>query len=999
MQDKASCRAAIVAGVLLSSIGQAAAQEAPAQPPVAAPVRQSGPDVRAAPADQTSGSADIVVTGSRITRPDYAAPNPIVSFGAANIQQSGNTNVTSFLQRVPALTNSVDSTQSAGSDRPGGQLYGAAGLNLLDLRGLGTARTLVLVNGRRHVASQIDSAAVDVNAIPTDLIERVDVLTGGASAVYGADGVSGVVNFILKRDFDGVTARAQMGISDQGDAGNRFASIGAGRNFAGGRGNVTLFYEYNADSPLRNDDRAFLRRENRQYLVPNLAYNGPAAGSYQQVLAGDLRYPYGTPSGYIEIGGNAYNGDGTRYDPGTQVGGGFVSGGSATPVAGYVGDLLSATERHAVNLLTHYDVSDAFKLSLEGKFVQSTATTFGGFSGNYPAVFTLDNPYIPTALRNAALLAGETTIVSNRNNTDFPRLGESDRRRTWRGVVDASGRVTDHAQYDVSLTYGQTDVRITKLNSRWNDRFTAALDVVTDPSTGRPTCRSNLNPAALQVAAYSFTPGAGSGCLPLNTFGSGVYDPAALAWATNRDNVSTARLTQTVVSAQLTGDFGALFTLPGGPIQFAVGGEYRRETSRFDPNGFLTGKQWYQYDEGDSFDPNYVISRSRGAFDVWEAFGELNLPLLKDQPFAQTLSVGAAGRLSDYSTVGRTQAWQFNGVWAPIRDITFRGSYGQSVRAPNIGELFQPTSPTTNYFVDPCYLENRNAGSATRATNCVALINSLGGNPATFTANNNPDAAVLINGSRTGNPGLKEETARTWTAGTVLRPRFLPGLSVSADWYDIRLRDAINTADANTIANLCVDQPTLANVFCAAIRRRQGTGYINGFSVQPQNVASFRTAGLDVNLSYVVRTSRAGTFDLRFVGGYLDRLEQIATPGAQPEDQVDQPGRPKFNFVASPTWSLDRLTISYNLRWFDRTRRFPKAATDGNPDYAAPDLLRYKELWQHDVQVQYAVAPDFALYGGVNNLTGQKPDVDSYDYPIPSLGRYLYVGVKLGSRR
>jgi outer membrane receptor protein involved in Fe transport len=984
------CRAALVAAMLWPC-----AVQAQGTPPVAAAQSAPATDEAAAP-----GDADIVVTGSRIVRPDYAEPNPIVSLDARNLQQSGNTNVTTFLQRVPALTNSVDSAQSAGSDRPGGQLYGAAGLNLLDLRGLGAARTLVLVNGRRHVASQIDTAAVDINAIPTDLIERVDVLTGGASAVYGADGVSGVVNFILKRDFDGITARAQMGISDEGDAANRFASIGIGRNFADDRGNVALFYEYNADDALQNDDRSYLRRERRRYLVPNLGYAGPGAGQFQQVLAGDLRYPYGTPSGYIEIGGVAYNGDGTRYDPGTATGGGFVSGGSATPVAGYVGDLLPKTERHAANFLAHYDVSNAFKLSVEGKFVQSTATTFGGFSGNYPAVFTLDNPFLPATLRQAAIANGDSLIYSNRNTTDFPRLGESDRRRTWRGVVDVAGDVGDHARYDVSYTYGRTDVRITKLNSRWNDRYTAALDVVTDPATGRATCRSNLNPAALQVAATSFTPGPASGCQPLNTFGFNVYDPAALDWATNTDNVSRARLTQSVATAQLTGDFGALFALPGGPVQFAVGGEYRRETSRFQPNAFLTGKQWYQYDEGDVFDPNYRISTSRGVFDVWEAFGELNVPILSDQPFAQTLSVGAAGRVSDYSTIGRTSAYQFNGIWAPVRDLSFRGSYSQAVRAPNIGELFQPVGPTTNFFVDPCYVENRNSGTATRAANCVALITASGGNPASFTANNNPDAAVLINGSRTGNPNLKEETARTWTAGAVLRPRFIPNLTISADWYDIRLRDAINTADASRIADLCVDQPTTDNVFCSAIRRRQGTGYINGFSVQPQNVANFRTAGLDVNVSYTLRTTRIGSFDVRFVGGYLDRLEQIATPGASVEDLVAQPGRPKYNFVFSPSWSLagtalEGLTLAYNLRWADRTRRFSRNTSDNNPDYAAPELLHYKELWQHDVQLQLAVNDRFALYGGVNNLTDQKPDEDAYDYPISSLGRYLYVGVRI----
>ena len=317
------------------------------------------------------------------------------------------------------------------------------------------------------------------------------------------------------------------------------------------------------------------------------------------------------------------------------------------------------------------------------------------------------------------------------------------------------------------------------------------------------------------------------------------------------------------------------------------------------------------------------------------------------------------------------------------------------MRAPNIGELFAPVGPATNFFVDPCYLENRNSGTASRAANCVALITSLGGNPATFTGANNPDAASLINGQRSGNRALKEETARTWTAGTVLRPGFIPGLSIAADWYDIRLKDAINVADASTIANLCVDQPSLDNAFCAAIRRRQGTGYINGYAVQPQNVAQFSTAGLDVNVSWRVDAGTAGSFDVRFVGGYLHRLDIVATPGAQVEDQVDQQGRPKFNFVFSPTWTKDALTVSYNLRWFDRTRRFPKNTTDANPDIAAPELLRYKELWQHDLQASLQVAEAFSLYGGVINLSNQRPDEDSYDFPVSSRGRYLYAGARL----
>lgn len=971
------------------------------------------PDTEAAapaPAPAEADGEDIVVTGSRITRPDYAAPNPIVSFDAANITQSGNTNVTNFLLRVPALTNSVDSTQTAGSDRLNQNPYGGAGLNLLNLRGLGPNRTLVLVNGRRHVGGQIDSAAVDVSSIPTDLIERVDVLTGAASAVYGADGVSGVVNFVLKRDFDGIAARSQFGISEQGDAANRFASIQAGRNFAGGRGNVTFSYEYNADDALRNDDRAYLRQNRRRYLISNDAdviRNADGTTTPDDpnipdtILQGDLRYPGESAYGAIDVDGDFspdFRGDGQIYDPGTFTSF-YATGGDSTPVAGFVGDLLPRIRRHGANLLTHYDFSDAAKLSLEGKFVQVRATTLDSPSGNYPATFTLDNPFMPASIRDAAIAAGQTTVSSTRDNFDFPRKGESDRRRTYRGVVDLAGRISGHASYDIYYTYGRTDIRITKIGDRWNDRYLAALDAVIDPATGRPTCRSNLNPAAVQTPAVSFTPGASSGCVPINTFGNNTADPASLAFFINDDNVSSARLTQNVVNASLTGDFGQFFSLPGGAVQFAAGGEYRRETSRFRPNDFLQQKLWYQYDEGNSFDPAFIISPSSGKFDVWELFGELNAPLLKDQPFAETLSVGAAGRYSDYSTVGSTKAYQFNGVYAPVRDVTFRGSYGKSVRAPNIGELFQPLTGASNFFADPCYLENRDNGTEFRAANCAALVGQFGGNNAAFIGANNPDARSFISGSQRGNPDLTEETARTWTGGLVLRPGFLPGLSIAADWYDIKLKNAISSADPQAIAELCVDQPTLDNVYCAAVSRAQGTGFINGFVRQPQNVSQFRTAGLDLNVNYVVRTATLGRFDLRFVGGYLDRLDIVATPGAQVEDQVDQPGRPQFNFVFSPTWTLDRLTLSYNLRWFDRTRRFSRNTTDGNPDYAPANLLRYRELWQHDLQLQYQATDGFGLYGGVNNLSNQKPDEDSYDFPAPSLGRFFYVGARVNFGR
>ncbi|MDP1026936.1 TonB-dependent receptor [Sphingomonas sp. KR1UV-12] len=963
-------RAALLAGAafLVPAVPAAAQQADPAPAPAAAPEE----------------GADIVVTGSRIRRPDYEAPNPIVSFDAAKIRESGNTNVTNFLQRVPALSNSVDSTRSAGNAQADGAV-GQVGLNLLDLRGLGTNRTLVLVNGRRHVASQPDTAAVDINTIPTDLIERVDVLTGAASAVYGADGVSGVVNFILRRDFDGLAARAQAGISDRGDAGNRFASVIVGRNFAGGRANLTAAYEYSAEDPLANDDRDYLRSANRINFVALNDYDPTRAGSYQQGPARDIRYRDSSTYGYTDIGGVRYRGDGAIYTAGPSlVNTPYTLGGDDTPVAGYIGDILPQTERHAVNLLSHFDASDAFKVSLEGKFVQTRIRTLASYTGTYPGgpfyqSTPLDNPYIPQSILNAAVAAGQTGVDLSRNNFDLPRRGEDDRRRTWRGVADVTGAITDHASYDVSYTYGRTDLRATKLNDRLGTEFAQALDAVRNPATGQIVCRS----AAARAA----------GCLPVNPFGQNTIDPASFGYFLY-DPVSTARIEQHVANASLTGDFGQFFTLPGGPVQFAVGAEYRVEKSRFRPAQELVDGIFYGYDE-------YIVpTAARAKFDVWEGFGELNVPLLKDLPFAHLLSFGAAGRWSDYSTVGATQAYQFNGIWAPVADISFRGSYGRSVRAPNLGEFYRPRTGSGDSVDDPCYLANRGNGSQYRVANCQALIAAAGGNAASFSAATDPFAITYRPGFQQGNANLREETARTWTVGTVLRPRFVPGLQVGLDWYDIRIRDAISLATASDIAASCVDQPTTDNVFCALITRQAGTGYVSSFVVQPENVAAFRTAGLELNASYVVTTAGAGRFDLRLVGGYLHRLEQVATPGAAVIDNVDQPFRPKYSLTFSPTWSIDAVTVSYNLRWQNGVRRFDRQTTDDNPTAVDPRYFRFKELWQHDVQVQVRASERFALYAGVNNLGDQRPDIGfQTNVPISPLGRFFYAGARISLDR
>lgn len=991
-------RRALLAGVTLLAAPAAWAQQAAPAASVEQAQSQQGtaqadqPATAEAAASQQTQGNDIVVTGSRIARPEFAAPNPITSFNAAALQQSGNTNVTTFLQRVPALTGSRDVTQTSGGNGVSSGQFGQAGLNELNLRNLGTARTLVLVNGRRHVAGEPNTAAVDINSIPTDLIERTDVLTGAVSAVYGADGVTGVVNFILKRDFEGVSARAQLGVSQYGDAANRFGSIIAGHNFADGRGNLTLAYEYNADDAVANDGRKFLQDANRKFLIPNDGYNGPATGSYQNILVGGLRYPNESPLGAVFVGNEVtprFDGLGRPYDNGMAAAY-YATGGVNTPVAGfYQGDLFPKTERHAVNLLTHYDVSDAFKLSLEGKFVQNRVSSNGAYFGTYFQPVAVTNPFVPASIRQAALTAGADTLFVNRDNLDYGRQGEADRRRTYRGVVDVSGRISDHATYDAYYEYGRTDVQITRIGDRLTDRYTQAIDAVLSP-TGQIVCRSTLTAPT-------------NGCVPISLFGAGPATSQQLSYFQTND-ISNAQVTQQVASASVSGDFGAFFELPGGPVQFSFGGEYRKETSRFDPSDNLVNARFFQFDE-----PS-LVQRSDGKFDVKEAFGELNVPLLKDVAFAQTLSFGAAGRYSDYSTVGNTKTWQFNGVYAPVREITFRGSYGQAVRAPNIGELFQPLASSSNFFTDPCTPDQIGNGTQYRAANCASTLAAVGAtsNPALQTVN-------FVTGIQSGNTNLRAETARTWTAGVVLRPSFLRGFTASFDWYDIRLKDAINQVTPSDLANLCVDQQTTANPFCAAITRANAAylaanpnvaalgfkvGSIVNFSVSPQNVASFRTSGLDVNLDYLLRTDNTGTFDIRLVGGYVDQINFVGIIGGPNTDGLDQRGQfksPRWNANFSPSWTLEGFTLNYNLRWIDAAYQFDLNTLAASPDIAAGRYIRTDALWQHDIQAQYQLPSGFAFYGGITNLTDQKPDPASFatNTPISPLGRFFYVGAKI----
>jgi outer membrane receptor protein involved in Fe transport len=951
----------------------------------------------AGPLDTGSGDNTIVVTGSRIARPEFSNPNPIQAYTAETIQQAGVTNLTDFLIDSPALQGSTTNIDVAGSNLPNAQFVG---VNLLNLRNLGTNRTLVLVNGRRHIAGYPGVASVDINTIPVDLIDRIDILTGGTSAIYGADGVSGVVNFILKRDFEGLSVRAQAGISQRGDSGNRFISATYGKNFADGRGNVAVSYEYNILDRFSQRKRLNYGKTGPTWrFVRNPADIPDDPNIPDQVPLSGLRWLDSSPGGAIDLDLDYYpdfTGEGTPYDRGTPVSGSpFTIGGDSTPQESYFGDYTPFSRRHTFNAFGSFEFSDKARLFFEGKYVRAKGVTFAQPTFDFFDLLAPDNAYLierfgPGAAPNGAFITG-------RDNFDFGIRRYSTKRKTYRTVIGLDGQLNDHLRYEVSYTFGQVNSTGTNQGDRITDRFFAAMDAVVDPVSGQVTCRINLpGETDIQVpftatANYSggppttFQPGQ---CVPINLLGSGSPSQAALDFilATHTDH---ARIRHHVLNGYVSGDTGAFLNLPGGPVGFALGAEYRRESSLDIPSDLS---------QAGALIDNSLAAIEKGHFSVKEAFGEINLPILSKVPGAETLSVGAAGRLSDYTTIGSTKTWSVNGVYAPVKDITFRGTYSQAVRAPNVNELFAGTTGTFEFITDPCGLDRLTSGTSTRQANCAAALTALGIDPTTFDPANDPTSPQnsSIQGFTSGNRNLTDETARTLTAGVVFRPRFIPGLNLAFDLYRIKLADAVNTPTAQETAELCVDQPDLNNVFCPSITRDPATGYVETFQVLPVNVARFKTSGVDMALNYRFKPfENMGTFNLHVNGNYLKTLQFIPTPGAEVDEDVTEPFAPKWSATSDLTWTKGPLTINYGLNWYAKTRRSAKELTDANPDRFEKKYKWYKEYWEHQLQVAYDIDKKMNVYIGVNNLLDTKPDVGAVAYPNSAVGRYFYAGVRL----
>lgn len=1074
-------------------------------------------DPAAAPATQAAESEsgeNIIVTGSRIRRPNVESNVPVTAITAEDVFAQGQTNIGDTLNDLPQLR-STFAQQNPGAG------VGIAGLNLLDLRGLGTVRTLVLVNGRRHVAADIlnNASSVDVSTIPNDLLERVEVVTGGNSAVYGSDAIAGVVNFILKRDFDGVQLRGSAATSEAGFGGNQYLSAMAGKNFADGRGNVTAHIEfanarrvYASDIPWYRQvdgfatvdadvgglpqasdgfpDAIFLRDIRSNSSFTGIAFVPQPQGAGARCGAGTLANNGGPNNlgtsfscGFIFSGAGALSPvTGTRVGTGplgTLIGGNSFTGREGTNLS-----ILPSNQRINANLVARFEFSPALEAFVEAKYVRtkSVGNQLGPtFLNNTTASLgndvrinpRLDNPFLgqanrdllanaylannctfalnsavtaatcqdrsqivattpaqvtqnatnaaALAARNAAIADGSYRFLFGRTLSDSPDRDEYFTRQTYRIVGGLRGTFNDDWNYEVSANYGRFEETTDMRGFVDRQRFLLSLDAGRNPVTGAIQCRSQFLPAAA-VGAPGLSGDAATAaklasdiaaCVPYNPFGSADNRAATNYFKANI--INKARLEQLDLLAFVSGDSSQLFELPGGPISFVIGGEYRREKvfndSDSDADTGLTNSVFL----GD-FDPP--------ATTVKEAYGELEVPLVKDVFLLQNVTLSAAGRVSKYNnSAGTTYAYNFGGTWTPFQGIRFRANYGRAVRAPNITETGSPAVQNfANNFGDPCRPDLIGV-NAFRTQNCTTQLSAA--QLAAIPTGNY--SLGIISGS---NPNLSAEKSDSYTYGVVFEPTFLRGFSLSADYYNITVNDVIVSLTAQTIVNSCYDSPGLSSPVCGLFARQgingaagtQGeqSGQIINYSLVsgPQNFARRKRRGLDIEAAYRSNLNENLSISTRLLYTHTFQNSNFENPTfANLENYlVRELGDPQDEARFDLDVTYDRFTFGYQAQFLGAMltttyeNLLPNNAgvplQTGLPlNSDAFEIYEYPRTIYHDVRFNYRVGDkrstgqEFNFYVGVDNVTGVKPPLGTTATGAGSSiyqfrGRYMYAGFR-----
>ena len=757
---------AVLAIALAQAPNAAFAQTSPAPAP-----QDDAPQADTAP-NATDAGSDILVTGTRIPVPGLTSSSPVASVSEQQIKLQSALTIEDFSTKIPQLSGGV---------RQGSQGSDAFGAQVLELRNFGQSRSLVLIDGTRAAPFSFRNS-VDVNAIPASLIKRVDVLTGGAAAVYGADAVAGVVNFILNDEYEGIRGTATSRLSVNGGA-QYGGSLMIGTRL-GERGNIVIAADYTQRDGIRAGQRDWASTPNQ--TIPSLG------GVFTDVASG-RRF------GFTDDGA-------------------FTTNPSATSNISSSYPLISPLKRVNVAALYKYEITPQVELYGRAMYT-NTRTEETGTPGATPAsvsrtvAINATNPFLTDAIRNQlTFVNGVAQVNVARSLGELGLVTYKTERDTLQFQSGLRGPLTDATKWNVYAQYG----RSTETSLIYGDGLVAN-------AAGANNFASIVN--------------------TVDIFGPNRPGIAAALGSTL--NGFDRKRDQFVTAATISGTSADLFSLPVGPIGFAVGVEYRRETASINQDAALLSGNSYR--QG-------VQAAYSGSFDVAEIYGEALIPLIHDTPLIRKLDIGGAYRLSDYNLFGTHGTWKVEGNWEVDRNLRLRGTYQRVLRTPNFGEFAASTSslPFNNlvtvdrlkprYGGDPCVLGTGDAAQCARF-----------GAPAVGSANSNAASYLTGNYYYGGNPDIKPETGYTTTAGMVFTPTFVPGLNVTVDWYELDLRGAVGVIQPIAAITSCyVTNPTAGNPLCALVTRNTDGSFKDAF-VNNQNLGRLLQRGLDITASYTLR--------------------------------------------------------------------------------------------------------------------------------------------------
>jgi iron complex outermembrane receptor protein len=956
------------------------------------PEGQPGPIAGEAPAPHdtsASGESDeLVITGSRIRRRDYQAESPIITIPKAALEVSGQLTIGESLNQLPQI--------AAGQNALRGGTR-----TTVDLRGLGSRRTLVLLDGKRMQPSD-GFNTIDLDGIPNTLIRGVEIITGGASAVYGSDALAGVVNFQLRKDFHGLEVDGQQGITTMGDGGNFQLSATFGNNFAGDRGNMVVSGSY-----LQRDEiRGSIQRRFFSHPSPGDFGAGlivpQATNPYNAAVLANLFRSYGiatSPSINAILSVNADNtiwarpGVNQRPYPGIgEIDVNGVHGSIARPTT-----FSPPLKRWTAFARATYDIAD--NVSAYFQFNWSTihleTDSSSVFLPQDSPFVSASNPFIPADLK--ALLNSRPNpnapfyVAFNTDAIAHGGIIEDD--DIWQGQVGLAGKIPGlNWNWDAYFGYGRTTQNTTIKGMINRANFAALLNA---PDGGVSMCAGGLD-----VFPFTYLAPVSTECKRILAVDAKNYQ----------------RITQKVGEANLT---GKLFRLPYGDLRFAVGVAYRSNAFDFRPDaGLVVTNPVTKLT--DLITSGQRTSPTAGSTNVKEIYGELLIPLLADLPFFHRLDVDLAARYSDYNSIGGVTTYKASAEWAPVEGLMFRGGIQRAIRAPSIGELYAPTATGATGSLgsfnqgggDPCDIRTiyrTGPNGAQVAALCVAqgiLASQIG----TFQINGTGIPTLT-----SGNVNLRQETSDSITLGAVLTPRFssplLSGLSASVDFYDIKIKDAMGIIPGDLVVRACFNtsgqNPTYSNsnFYCQLISR--GFISINQVTTPLVNLSAIQAQGIDgqldwrVNLGDLGFHGSAGALLLNLNGAYL-RKYRIATLQADPLlEYRGTIGNGALGTLSHPKWKMNAtLTYTNGGFSFGGRARYIGAMTNSQNVNTALLLPGVNSITYFDLFARMNVTEKFSLRGGVTNVADRTPPVwtgfgatDSATYD--TIGRSFYVGATL----